>query len=98
MNCKHPFWEEKLESTHSIRIELETTMAITQADPVSQQPLVPSNTLEDGFDHNRVPDSDDDRFTADDPRATAGKFLLMLKERHRVSQTAISFSIGSVRN
>ena len=95
MNRKHPFWKEKLESAETIRVEL---VAITQTDPVSPQPLVASNTLEDCFDHNNgVSDSDDDHIPADDPRATAGKFLLMLKERHRMSQTAISFVIGSVR-
>lgn len=97
MNRMHPFWKEKLESADTIKVELVTTMAITQTDPVSPQPLLASNTLEDGFDYNEVSDSDDDHIPADDPRATAGKFLLMLKERHRMSQTAISFAIGSVR-
>ena len=32
-----------------------------------------------------------------DPRVTAGKFLLTLKERHRLSQVAISFTINSVQ-
>ena len=32
-----------------------------------------------------------------DPRTTAGKLLLTLKERHRLSQAAISFTVESVR-
>ena len=94
MNRKHPFWKEKLESVATIRVETAVTKTIPEA--ISPQPLNDcQDTLED--DHNnKVPD-DADYFPADDPRVTAGKISLVLKECHRMSQTAISFAIESVK-
>ena len=97
---KHPNWKEILDQAPPI----------TRAKPHNSQPpllpLEPQGDLENGH----VPPDDDDPMEFDTPewptdrsdddisdaRKAAGRFLLALKERYRLSQTTVDFTVGAV--
>ena len=101
MNRKHQFWKEKLERTRTVTIDLIPEPSRT---PEIEKQACPEVQHDCPFDSDARNVSDDDGIAiaeclspADDPRVMAGKFLLMLKERHRMSQTAITYAVESVR-
>lgn len=102
MNRKHPFWKDKLESSGTVTVDLmpsrETTEVPADLPPppeadVNSSPTTPEN--ESTVCSSQVLQDDDSPVS--NPRATAAKFLLMLKERHNMTQTALSFAIDSVK-
>ena len=98
MNRKHPSWKDKLESSGPVTVDLMPSRE-TMEDSANLPPPLDANdhTPEsESIDCNNQVLQDVD-VPVNDPRATAAKFLLMLKERHNMTQTAISFAIDSVK-
>lgn len=102
MNRKHPFWKHKLKSSGTVTVDLMPSRETTEVPAdlpsppeadVNSSPTTPEN--ESTVCSSQVLQDDDSPVS--DPRATAAKFLLMLKERHNMTQTAISFAIDSVK-
>ena len=92
-NRKHQNWKDKIESSRALEIP-----ASSEANAVNH-PSADMDTIDETANHlnSGVPEPHSQCVPVHDPRATAGRFLLTLKERHRLSQVAISFTINSVR-
>jgi hypothetical protein len=108
MNRKHPVWKEKLENSGTVTVDImpprtespehETPAASGSGASGSEAVINPELSSDVGSSHSPQDQAlRDDHFPVCDSRAIAGKFLLMLKERHNMTQTAISFAIDSVK-
>lgn len=96
-NRKHQNWRDRFEQQRTVEL------SINNERNDKTQPSAETDITEEQLDNANdayIPGIAEYRDTfvpPNDSRASAGKFLLTLKERHRLSQTAISFTIESVR-
>lgn len=103
INRKHHLWKENLESSGTVTVDI-----IARTRPEIQTPEFKASpeVAENNSDNSCIsllrllsdsPQNEDADFPVHDPQITAGNLLLMLKERHNMTQMTISFAIDSVK-
>ena len=99
---KHPNWKEKLDAsrpiTHGTFISNLPDSSSSDSDPTFTPALTTEDLLNDfSSPLNSDNDSDADTQHEECARLAAGRFLLTLKERYKLSQAAVDFCVGSVK-
>ena len=104
---KHPNWKENLDAsrpiTHGTFIFNLPDSISSDSDPTFNTPasLTTEDLLNDENDFSSQLNSDNESDADAQPeecaRLAAGRFLLTLKERYKLSQAAVDFCVGSVK-